>query len=201
MVPRQAADEPDPGGLGHVADEVAETAQAVDGLAVELDAVTLADVGVQEVELVAADGLELPEGHDLDRPRDLSQEPAPRSLVSSEAGEGPLKLLVRGSHAVEHGGSLARGLGEPAGRAPAARHPGQNLPPVEVDELLREVPRVERQRLGGVVATLDRQVGQRQEQRELVGGDEAPVGDEALDVEEELDLPLGVGRAHHVPAR
>ena len=65
--------EPDPGGLGHVADEVAETAQAVDGLAVELDAASLADVGVQEVELVAADGLELPEGHDLDRPRDVSQ--------------------------------------------------------------------------------------------------------------------------------
>ena len=53
----------------------------------------------------------------------------------------------------------------------------------------------------GVVASLDGQIGQRQEQRELVGGDEAPVGDEALDVEEELDLALGVGRAHHSPAR
>ena len=201
MVPRQAADEPDPGGLGHVADEVAETAQAVDRLAVELDAVSLADVGVQEVELVGADGLELPEGHDLDRPRDVAQEPAPRRLVPSEAGEGALELLVRRGHAVEHRGSLARGLGEAAGRAFAARHPRQDLPPVQIHELLREVQRVERERLRGVVASLDGQVGQRQEQRELVGGDEAPVGDEALDVEEELDLALGVGRGHHSPAR
>ena len=115
MVPRQAADEPDPGGLGHVADQVAEAAQAVDRLAVELDAVSLAEVGVEEVELIGADGLELPEGHDLDRPRDVSQEPAPGGLVPSEARERALELLVRRGHAVEHRGGLARGLGEPAG--------------------------------------------------------------------------------------
>jgi hypothetical protein len=55
--------------------------------------------------------------------------------------------------------------------------------------------------LRGVVAALDRQIRQREEQGVLVGGDEAPVGEEALHVEKELDLALRLGPGHHFPAR
>ena len=99
LVPRKVAHEPDPGCLGDVADQLSEQAEAVDRLAVKLDAVSLPDVGVEEVELLGTDGLELPEGHDLDRPRHVAQEPAPSRLVPSEAGKGALELLVRRGHA------------------------------------------------------------------------------------------------------
>jgi len=48
---------------------------------------------------------------------------------------------------------------------------------------------------------LHREIRQRQEQRELVGGDEAPVGQKPLHAEEELDLVLGLGPERHFPAR
>ena len=75
-------------------------------------------------------------------------------------------------------------------------HPRRYLPPVQPHELLGEIDGVQRQRLSRVVTALDGQVSKRQQQRELVRRDEAPVGEQALDVEEEVDLPFGIGGRH-----
>jgi hypothetical protein len=78
-------------------------------------------------------------------------------------------------------------------------HPRKHLPPVKPDELLGQVERVEVEMVGGVVAPLDRQLRKRDEERKLVGRYKAALGEEALDLEEELDLSLRIRLAHRGP--
>lgn len=109
--------------------------------------------------------------------------------------------LVGGSHPVQDRGGGAGRLSKSAGLPARPADPGQHLAPVERNEPLREVSRIDRKGLRRVVAALYRQVRERHQKRELVRRHEAPVREQALHVQEELDLPLRIGSRHHFPAR
>ena len=72
----------------------------------------------------------------------------------------------------------------------AADLEGPGLPPVQFHELGGDVPRVDLQRCAGVVALQHGEVGQGVDQGELVAGDEQPLGQQPLDVPQELNLLL-----------
>jgi hypothetical protein len=65
---------------------------------------------------------------------------------------------------------------------------GDGLPPVVGDELLGQLLGRYSQTAAGVVAPLDADVGDAEQQRVLIGGDEAALGEQPLDVQEESDL-------------
>jgi hypothetical protein len=70
------------------------------------------------------------------------------------------------------------------------------LPPVDPDELLGD----RRERKGkwraAVVAPLDGEIGNREQERVFVARDEFPFGEEPLQLQQNLDLPLLGRRAH-----
>ena len=146
-VPRQPADEPHPGRLGHVSDQVPEPPQAVDRLAVEADAVPLPVVRVEEVEPLPADRLQLPERHDLDHPGDLPRAASQRCRSRRKRTRDPCTARA----------PRPRGSGSPRrtpspgeadrGTTRTPRVPRAAPAASRADELLRQVPRVERQRL------------------------------------------------------
>jgi hypothetical protein len=94
---------------------------------------------------VSSHGLELPERHDLDHPGDFPDESPPGPFVATEAWERSLPPLVGFRQVAEDGGLAAGVLVQPLGRASACGDPGEDLPPVEVDELLGQVQGVEGQ--------------------------------------------------------
>jgi hypothetical protein len=73
------------------------------------------------------------------------------------------------------------------------------LPPIELHELLGQIDRVQIEVLRRVVASFDSQLAQRHKERELVRSDEPTLGEQPLDLEQELDLGLGIGRTHRGP--
>lgn len=99
-------------------------------------------------------------------------------------------------HGSQDGRLSAGHLVQPRRLASPKRNPRQNLPPVQLDELLGQIDRVQIEVFGSVVAALDSQLPQRHEQRELVCGDEPAFRQQPLDLEEELDLGLGIGLTH-----
>ncbi len=64
--------------------------------------------------------------------------------------------------------------------------------PVELDELLGQPLHLDVERSAGVVAALDRDVDQRDQERELVGRDELTLVEDLLHARQEDDL-IGVG--------
>jgi hypothetical protein len=75
------------------------------------------------------------------------------------------------------------------------------MAPVELHELLGKIQGVERELRGLVVAPLDREVGQGEEEGVFVGRHDAAFGQKALDLEKELNLIFGLGDGHHFAAR
>lgn len=71
--------------------------------------------------------------------------------------------------------------------------------PVLLDELLRDGTQVQLEGRAGVVAALDRQLHQRDEQGELVRRDKLAFVEDPLHLLQELELAPVAGRSAHSP--
>jgi hypothetical protein len=114
--------------------------------------------------------------------------------VLPELREGSLDGVVGVRDPVDDRRFPTGGLVQPPVRASAVpRDPGQHLPPVQLHELFTDVDHVERQDVRGVVGPFDGEIGERDEERELVRGDESAFREDPLNLDEEINLRFRIG--------
>lgn len=180
-----------PGAAREIDDELVVPAEAEGDAREEGDARAAAGVGVEELDDLPTHPLQLPEwllaDHDIYRAHEL----APPVLAHGVA-KGVAESRLPRAH--DPGDCLAFGACAVAEEIGALEE--VDLPPVVAGEAFGDRPGRQFQGVAGVVAALEGEVGKGEEEGVLVGGDEVALGEDALELREEVELRLGGGEAH-----
>ncbi len=147
-------------------------------------------VRVQELQFLSPQGLELEEGHLLRHGGNSPYQGRPRAPITHQDRQGPL-LFAGVPNEVDDRRLLAGVLLQDLPRGMRAC-----LPPIQPDQVLGDCREWHMQRRTRVVPHFNGDAGDRQQQRELVGGGEAPLGQQALQIGQELDL-CAIARCRH----
>jgi hypothetical protein len=157
------------------------------------DAGAGADLVVEKIELLRADGLQLPERHFTDLGGDLRHRPLPRLLVAPQASQrtpaGPAHVLQQRDDFWR----FASVLLQQTGIHTTSREIRRALPPIIFGKFFTNAARWDFQRRIVVAPQFHAQIGQREQERVFVGGDERAFRQQALEVAQELDLLLRAG--------
>ena len=166
-------DELHPRRTSEASDEGMEAAQVARDAGSQNDRVPGRLVLVEELELAASERLELPEGHHRHDAFHPGDQRLPLLVVAANVGLVRRHAFADFQHAGQHLSRLPRVLRQDPRRVGAPdRRPRCRLPPVVRDELLGDLLHRDLELAAGVVAQLDREVGQRDQQGELVARDE-----------------------------
>ena len=142
-----------------------------------------------------ADSLELPEGHYADSSGYLPLQSFPRFRLSPELGQSSVRLTRLGDGCNYRRLPAGILLEDRTGSSPTCRMIRGGLPPVIRDEPFCQLVGSDVEPAAGVVASLDADVGDRQEKCVLVSGDETALPQQPLEVEKETYLSFGGRRA------
>lgn len=190
----QVSQEPDPGILRESNHESVEKTKAVGDARAKSHLPALFSILVEEILHGASEGLQLPQRHVAYGAGDFPHQRGAASEAHLRGFTNPAVFDTGLSNEIHDPGLLSGVLPEYSRSVPMRIR--FDLTPVVAHEPGRDLLRVDPQGLTRIVPLLHRDVGEGEKEREFVGGREASLVEETLDVGKKVELELLARGAH-----
>jgi len=152
---------------------------------------------IPKVELRTPHGLEFPQGHPTDDLVDCADEGVPATPVPLGRGEGvPIARACLAHRAYDRGLPTSVLPEDVASRGVHAGHIRYTLPPIILDEFLRDLGGGNLQRCATVITGFHRNIGERKQQGALVRGHKLAIRGQTLKAGQEAQLLFGCWSTH-----